>query len=571
MAPKAADDLPPSSSDEDESESHEEPLLGKGAKKAPASDAKAAETPLSPRDKMKSKSAKTPLTPRSAQRALEAEAQKAMEDPAAAAEAAKKALAESDPAAAKLMAEAEAAAELIKNDPKAAAAAALEAAKNIKPPTAEELAAAGKGYQEEARKAAEAAQKLWEEMMNDRPPACFPLEDVSDRVEKYVDAALLAAEGRVAPEQIPQIKGYILLAIKIVSAMSGWVFFIVRWALRIWNALPHNVAIMCFGLALCYFGGTFTTSIAAAEAFRTMGYEKAAADVREMWKEVEPVLKANAEDDEKDDDGDGISDVDQLTPPELLQRKAILIITNVKKPERIQSAIGSIYAALLAVLATLKLEFAATTAMAMGVADMVKKPFIQFAQPKLLQVLPPTTHQWVVPSIDSLIRILAIAMAWKLQVIISAFYSALRGGKLFAEGLFNILVDKAKVGVVLCPGVVGLDFDADESILDDVIGWILAAQGFLFQYNTGFTLPFPFSILLSPLTFLEWYLRFQISSEAMSGGGGDARQLYAVDDYSWCAPADWNATAACKTLSGACWCNIHVDEILGAPSLECHA
>lgn len=71
--------------------------------------------------------------------------------------------------------------------------------------------------------------------------------------------------------------------------------------------------------------------------------------VGELWKEVKPLLDRNAEDDEKDDDGDGVSDVDQLTPPELLQRKAFLIVTTVKHPENIQSAIGSIYAALLAV------------------------------------------------------------------------------------------------------------------------------------------------------------------------------------------------------------------------------
>ena len=116
---------------------------------------------------------------------------------------------------------------------------------------------------------------------------------------------------------------------------------------RIYNALPLNVAQMIFGAALCYFGGTFVTTIAAAEAFRTMGYEKAAADVKALWAEIKPVLDKNAEDDLVDDDGDGISDVDQITPPELLQRKAFLVVTTVKHPERIQSAMGSIYAGLV--------------------------------------------------------------------------------------------------------------------------------------------------------------------------------------------------------------------------------
>ena len=97
------------------------------------------------------------------------------------------------------------------------------------------------------------------------------------------------------------------------------------------------------------------------------------------------------------------------------------------------------YAALLAVLATLKLEFAATTAMAMGLADMVKKPLLRLVKPPLEKLLPPPSHQWITPTIDSIVRLSAIAIAWYVQQIISAFYSALRGGKLFADGLFNIL------------------------------------------------------------------------------------------------------------------------------------
>ena len=56
----------------------------------------------------------------------------------------------------------------------------------------------------------------------------------------------------------------IVLSIQICSALTGWIGFILRWILRIWNMLPLNVAQMLFGLALCYFGGTFTTTIAAA-------------------------------------------------------------------------------------------------------------------------------------------------------------------------------------------------------------------------------------------------------------------------------------------------------------------
>ena len=51
--------------------------------------------------------------------------------------------------------------------------------------------------------------------------------------------------------------------------------FLGKWAQRIWKMLPRNLVLMIFGLVLCYFGGSYMASIAAIEAFRTMGWERA--------------------------------------------------------------------------------------------------------------------------------------------------------------------------------------------------------------------------------------------------------------------------------------------------------
>ena len=466
-------------------------------------------------------------------------------DAAAKAEEELKKLAASDPAAAKAMEMAQA----IKNDPKAAALAAAEAVKNYKPPTAEELKASAMAAKQEAAEAAEAAKVLFKEMMEDRPPNCFPFEPVSKRMERYINLLVEAVpEGKLPPPVQENLKPGLTKTVQCCAASQGWFGYIFRWLGRIWNMLPHNVVLMLFGVGLCYFGGTFMTSIAAAEAFRTMGGEKALEDIRLVHEQMRPVLEANDKDDAEDLDGDGEADVDQLTPPQLMQRKAILVFSNVKDPQKIQDAVKSIYGALLAVLATLKLEFAATTAMAMGVADMVKKPLFKFVVPALEKVSPPPTHQWIKPAIDSAMRLAAIAIAWYIQQIISAFYSSLRGGKLFAQGFFNIIASRAKKGIILCPGVIGPDFDFDNTILDDVIGWLLATQGFMFQLNSGFALPFPFDIIFLPLTALEWYLRLQISSDAMKGSS--ARRLADHDllgcDYGCCLSAGWaNATPTC--------------------------
>ena len=569
MPPKDDDDdLPPEDDDNDDVEKAKQPLLGdgKGGKKVPSSDSALPGPsqlpppsprnipPPSPRDRMRQLSASTPRTsrgeapseaPASVKPELDVEAlaklaEDAINDPKALLE-----LAKHNPAAAQAIEFAQ----KIKEDPAAAALAAAEALKKIRPPTVEELKEQAELAKKEAEETKAAALKVYKEMMADKPPPCFPMADVSKRMERYVDLLIHAIpEGKIPPSVEP-LKPKILLAIQIGSTSAGYLFWIGRWIYKIWCLLPFNVTQMLFGISLCYFGGTFTTSIAAMEAFRTMGGEKAKRDFDALIAELRPAFEANAKDDDEDLDGDGVADVDQLTPPQLMQRKVLLLVTTVRQPEKIQEAVGSIYAAFLAVIATLKLEFAATTAMAMGVADMVKKPLIKVLEPPLLKALPENTHQWVRPTIDSSFRIAAIIFAWYVQQIISAFYSALRGGKLFAEGLFNIIAEKAKKGLILCPGLVGPDWDPNDSYMDEIIAWILAFQGFMFQINTGFKLQFPFNIIFLPLTILEWYLRFQISSDVMTDGGSGRRLL---DEHSMCAEAE-----ACCVAAG--WTNVTQD------------
>ncbi len=119
-------------------------------------------------------------------------------------------------------------------------------------------------------------------------------------------------------------------------------------------------------------------------------------------------------------------------------------------------------------------------------------------------------------------------------MIVSAFYSGLRGGKLFAEALIEFLEENPKGGIAPdpttpdAPRTYWIDklpvfltgkkdekdkFDPNESYLDEAIGYTLAAFGFAFQFFNGFALPFPLNLIFLPLTIIEWFLRIQISME----------------------------------------------------------
>ena len=57
-------------------------------------------------------------------------------------------------------------------------------------------------------------------------------------------------------------------------------------------------------------------------------------------------------------------------------------------------------------------------------------------------------------------------------------------------------------------------FDPDESYLDEIVAYTLAAVGFSFQIFNGFSLPFPLNLIFLPLTLIEWFLRLQITMQS---------------------------------------------------------
>lgn len=192
-------------------------------------------------------------------------------------------------------------------------------------------------------------------------------------------------------------------------------------------------------------------------------------------------------------------------------------MTTVKEPEKLQTAVGSLWAAYLAVLATLRLEFARVAALALGIAEMVKFPVVRFVSPPLSAALGPELKHWVPTLITTTINIVAVAFAWYVQKIISAFYSALRGGKMFGEALFALLDE---YGLLKKLPFIKQPFDHNESYLDEIAGYLIAAAGFYTQLRYGFSLAFPLNLVFLPLSIVEWILEYQIVMGAPGAASG---------------------------------------------------
>jgi hypothetical protein len=178
----------------------------------------------------------------------------------------------------------------------------------------------------------------------------------------------------------------------------------------------------------------------------------------------------------------------------------------------------------------------------------------------LVHVMPPAYHHWIPMVIANTARSIGVAVAWKMQAqrtargpstkahpalcdlctlcalctistlrasapsaqlyaptrrlrtartartvqeVVSAMHLALLGGLLFSR---SILRWARRQGYAL-PA-------AEDTVLDEVAGYAVAALGFYYQYAWGFALPFPLSLLFFPLGCIEWYIRWAVTSTA---------------------------------------------------------
>ena len=305
----------------------------------------------------------------------------------------------------------------------------------------------------------------------------------AERMQQYLEASALSAD-----TVNPEAGKYLRLATPVLTATVSALMYIApfyMWlyskAYQLYCVAPTNVLQLVFGAALCFYGGTFVASIAAIEAFRQMGWQRCLEDVHVLMAEASLVTDANAKDDQKDDDGDGIADVDQISPAALAQRKSKLVMMTIKDPRKVQAAVGSLWAAYLAVLATLRLQFAQTTAIALGIVEVLQFPLMRVLAPVVATAMGPDLKHWVETVVDTGIKVVAVIVAWYVQMIISAFYSAVRGGRLFADGLVSIVHDRGWERQLEKLPFVKKPFHPDTSYLDEAVGYSLATVGFVMQ------------------------------------------------------------------------------------------
>lgn len=103
----------------------------------------------------------------------------------------------------------------------------------------------------------------------------------------------------------------------------------------IYVKLPIEAFRFIVGFVFCFFGGVYPTLFAAITAAKHGGLRIMADSVKAIVNEAMTIIEESKKDDAKDDDGDGVADVDQIDGKELLLRKAKLVLTKMN-PEKVQ-------------------------------------------------------------------------------------------------------------------------------------------------------------------------------------------------------------------------------------------
>lgn len=262
--------------------------------------------------------------------------------------------------------------------------------------------------------------------------------------------------------------------------------------------IDHDWLLIIYGLILCFFGGHYVALVAAIEAFGMSGWQVVKENGQVCWDQAKGALAAVEADDKVDDDHDGIPDVQQISKDELVLRKARVVMLAVD-PTRVMTAVGCLYVVFVAMIATLQIRFAKVVTLGLSIGEMLEPLVDKTLIPICQSLIPREYNRWVLVGVSVATKSFACSVAWLLQTVISALQSAAKGG---------LIVSRAGLRISNRLGYTNLNHE--DTLLDEGVGWALAALGLVVQLSFHTSIPFPFSLALWPADVCEAFLRWLV-------------------------------------------------------------
>ena len=270
----------------------------------------------------------------------------------------------------------------------------------------------------------------------------------------------------------------------------------------VYMKLPPHTVPMIYGLLVCFMGAHFCCLVAVIEAFKISGGGKKMKNfILLLWESFKNVNEASERDDKVDADNDGVADVEQISDGELFIRKVKLVLRELD-PLAVNKALTGLYQCMLSAVCVVQFEFAKTITLGNSIGEFLFVTVDGLCRPFFEYVLADYA-KWVSLAIRYTCKALGSTIAWIAQFYASLFHCAISGALTFSRALIAFLNDRKITNI-----------DTNESWLDEITGWILAAVSILFQAVFGTNLIFPFNIILLPFRGIEAFLKASASSDA---------------------------------------------------------
>ena len=240
---------------------------------------------------------------------------------------------------------------------------------------------------------------------------------------------------------------------------EGWVH-----AKRLYNQCPFEVISAILGLLLCFFGGAFVTTIAAAEAFRLCGGSRTMRHIRTIYRDYQR-FKITQRQHKRQNPGNAMNGKDTL----------FAALRSVRDPDRLTSSVSGIYTAVLAMFTTLRLQFARTITLGAAIGETIKNPVLRFVSPSVERLVEQDFKKWVAPATEWGCRFLGVSIAFYAQRVLAAVQSSLRGGQMCVSNAAAYLRGKQIIPTT-----------THDATIDNLGGYALALLGMYFQLHWGY-------------------------------------------------------------------------------------
>lgn len=259
----------------------------------------------------------------------------------------------------------------------------------------------------------------------------------------------------------------------------------------------HELTPMLIGLCICFFGSHYTMLIAVVETVRILCWQDLKHSYDILYRNYSVAIEQSRKDDMVDADGNGVPDVLELAKAELLSRKMTIFMKSVDVDE-MKVATRTFGAAAMAVIASLRVQFARSLALGSALASLVKEYIPLEALMK--ECLPPDMQKWSSVFASVVLNGIAILLATLLGGILSTVHCCARGSDIFVQHAVRI----AKERGLLEEGI------TMETVKVRSLVAVIATMGFLWQMTHQNAVPFPLNLLMLPFSFAEGVLRIVV-------------------------------------------------------------